>query len=182
MSQLDYIQGMGFDCVWITPVSKQIGGISCNVEGYCGAGYHGYWTEDWWSIDPHLGTSDDLVALSAALHHRSMCLVLDVVANHARPLHSAANVSVVKPFDSLEHYHTLHIRPNETFDEYCRHPASCLVEQFAPGCHLGETTCRGYNAAQVTDGWFASLGDLKHENPYVTAVLLKVTRLGFEPT
>ena len=73
MSQLDYIQGMGFDCVWITPVVTQISGISCNNGGYCGTGYHGYWAEDWWTIDPHLGSSDDLVSLSTELHARSVC-------------------------------------------------------------------------------------------------------------
>jgi hypothetical protein len=132
--------------------------------------------EDFWSIDPHLGTADDLVALSAALHARSMCLVLDVVANHVRPLHAASNVSVVKPFDSLAHYHTFDRAQGESFDAYCRHPASCLVGEFAPGCRLGELTCKGYDATQVEKGWFASLGDLNHEHPYVSASLVRWVR------
>eukprot|EP00966_Prymnesium_polylepis_P322078 7378346-Prymnesium_polylepis.1 len=153
-SRLDYIAGMGFDCVWsehrhalgrglahtarappafpkhrqhtdsssvappraVTPVVKQISGISCNHGGYCGAGYHGYWAEDWWSIDSHLGTPDDLRALSAALHERSMCLVLDIVVNHVRPIHSTIDAAVVKPFDSPAHYHAINATAGETFE------------------------------------------------------------------
>lgn len=34
--------------------------------------YHGYWPNDLYSINSHFGTSDDLQALSAALHARGM--------------------------------------------------------------------------------------------------------------
>lgn len=34
--------------------------------------YHGYWPNDLYSINSHFGTSDDLEALSAALHARGM--------------------------------------------------------------------------------------------------------------
>ena len=48
--------------------------------------YHGYWAADFYGIDPHLGTAEDLKALSAALHARGMLLMLDVVANHVGPV------------------------------------------------------------------------------------------------
>jgi len=47
-NQLDYIQGMGFDAIWISPVIK-------NTPG----GYHGYWAEDLYTINSFFGTSDD---------------------------------------------------------------------------------------------------------------------------
>jgi alpha-amylase len=34
--------------------------------------YHGYWPNDLYSVNSHFGTSDDLQALSAALHARDM--------------------------------------------------------------------------------------------------------------
>jgi alpha-amylase len=40
-SKLDYIQGMGFDTVWISPVVSNIGGTTGH-----GQAYHGYWTLD----------------------------------------------------------------------------------------------------------------------------------------
>lgn len=44
-SQLDYIKGMGFDAIWISPV----------VENTAN-GYHGYWAKDWNNINPDFGT------------------------------------------------------------------------------------------------------------------------------
>ena len=168
-SRLDYIAGMGFDCVWITPVSKQIEGVSCNAGGYCGTGYHGYWAEDWYAVDAHLGTSADLAALSAALHGRGMCLVLDIVVNHVRPLHHARDVGRVRPFNSTAFYHTFNATAGESFEQYVGHPASAFP---AAGCRLGELSCPGYNQTAVLEGWFADLGDLRQEDPHVHAELL----------
>ncbi|KAJ7193425.1 glycoside hydrolase family 13 protein [Mycena pura] len=75
-NHLDYIQEMGFDAIWISPVAT-------NVERTAyGDGYHGYWSRDIDTISPHFGTPDDLKALSAAVHKRGMFLMLDVVVNH----------------------------------------------------------------------------------------------------
>ena len=43
--KLDYIQGMGFDAIWISPVID-------NVEG----GYHGYWAKNWEKVNSHFGS------------------------------------------------------------------------------------------------------------------------------
>ncbi|KAJ6605370.1 alpha-amylase [Mycena vulgaris] len=75
-SHLDYIQDMGFDAIWISPIVKNADNTSY------GDGYHGYWSQDIDTISPHFGTPDDLKALSAALHARGMYLMLDVVINH----------------------------------------------------------------------------------------------------
>ena len=134
MSHLDYIQGMGFECVWISPVTQQ----PAERFGLSGTGYHGYWTQDWYGIDRHFGTGDELRALSQALKARGMCLVLDVVVNHVRPVHSTADLTSITPFDRPEHYHTLRAdRGNNQqdpasadvvarFDEYARHPLSAF--------------------------------------------------------
>lgn len=66
-NHLDYIQGMGFDAVWISPITAQIDGPT--AYGYP---YHGYWQKDLYSINSHFGTAADLKALSAALHSRGM--------------------------------------------------------------------------------------------------------------
>ena len=97
IDRLDYIEGMGFDCIWITPVVKSLD-------------YTGYFAEDFFDIDPHIGTKETLRALSKALHNRGMCLVLDIVANHVRPLvvqsdwsadaiKTYLGVEGIKPFD-----------------------------------------------------------------------------------
>lgn len=41
ISKLDYIQGMGFDTVWISPIIQNIGGTTAQGEAF-----HGYWPLD----------------------------------------------------------------------------------------------------------------------------------------
>jgi alpha-amylase len=46
VNHLDYIKGMGFDAIWISPVVD-------NME----PGYHGYWARDWTKTNDHFGSS-----------------------------------------------------------------------------------------------------------------------------
>jgi hypothetical protein len=39
--QLDYIQGMGFTAIWITPVTEQL-----SQDTGDGEAYHGYWQQE----------------------------------------------------------------------------------------------------------------------------------------
>jgi len=89
-NHLDYIQGMGFDAIWISP-------IVTNTPG----GYHGYWSKDLYGINPYFGTADDLRQLINACHARDIWVMLDVVANHMGPV----NVGQLSPFNQPEHYH-----------------------------------------------------------------------------
>jgi len=66
-NHLDYIQGMGFDAVWISPITAQLTGNT--ADGYA---YHGYWQQDLYTINSNFGTASDLKSLSAALHARGM--------------------------------------------------------------------------------------------------------------
>ncbi|TFY68820.1 hypothetical protein EVG20_g3408 [Dentipellis fragilis] len=74
---LDYIQGMGFDAVWISPIQANLDGVTTKGEAY-----HGYWVQDLGRLDPHFGTEDDLKELIKALHDRGMYIMIDVVVNH----------------------------------------------------------------------------------------------------
>ncbi|RKO84974.1 a-amylase, partial [Blyttiomyces helicus] len=74
ISQLDYIKGMGFDAIWISPVVV-------NSDG----GYHGYWGRDFYNTNPNFGTRDDLMSLVEAAHGKEMLVMLDLVVNHAGP-------------------------------------------------------------------------------------------------
>lgn len=67
INELDYIQGMGFDAVWISPVTAQLAGNSGD-----GSSYHGYWQTDIDSLNSAFGTEADLQNLAAALHARGM--------------------------------------------------------------------------------------------------------------
>jgi len=91
--QLDYIQGMGFDAVWISPIIK-------NTEN----GYHGYWMKDLFKINEHFGTEEDLSALITEMHRREMFIMVDVVGNHVGPVQF--DYSQINPFNESSYYHS----------------------------------------------------------------------------
>ncbi|KAK2058344.1 glycoside hydrolase [Colletotrichum caudatum] len=105
-SQLDYIQGMGFTAIWISPIVAQVeapvadGGIS--VEAY-----HGYWARDINALNRRFGTKQDLKDLIRAVHARGMYFMLDVAPNHMgpQPGQNSLNYSIYRPFDSSRFFH-----------------------------------------------------------------------------
>lgn len=101
MNQLDYIQGMGFDSIWISPMTKNFD------EEDNGAAYHGYWQTDLYALNENFGTADDLRAFVDELHARGMYLMADVVLNHNGWPGEASTVdySQFNPFNSAEYYH-----------------------------------------------------------------------------
>ncbi|GAB7358647.1 hypothetical protein MBLNU230_g3877t1 [Neophaeotheca triangularis] len=100
--RLDYIQALGFDAVWISPVTKQIQ----TVTAY-GDPYHGYWQQDIYSLNENFGTEQDLKDLSAELHARGMYLMVDVVTNHFGYNGSPSQVdySVFNPWNEERYFH-----------------------------------------------------------------------------
>lgn len=74
-NHLDYIKGMGFDAIWISPVVDNLG-----------QGYHGYWARNWNAINSNFGTAAELKALVAAAHSKGIWVMVDVVANHVAPI------------------------------------------------------------------------------------------------
>jgi hypothetical protein len=100
IDKLDYIQNLGFDAIWISP-------IVANVEGFTvyGEAYHGYWAQDIYKLNPHFGSSDDLIALSNALHARKMYLMVDVVVNHFGPANSSASYASFNPLNQPSDFH-----------------------------------------------------------------------------
>ena len=67
MQRLGYIKGMGFDAVWISPITFQLQGNTRWGESYAG-----YWQQDLYRVNENFGTAADLKALSAALHSQGM--------------------------------------------------------------------------------------------------------------
>lgn len=107
--KLDYISGMGFDAIWITP-------IVTNSDG----GYHGYWALDLYGINPNYGTADDLKSLVSAAHDKGFYVMVDVVANHM----GNANIPDDKP-EPMNQESSYHADcdidySNQTSVEFCR--------------------------------------------------------------
>lgn len=85
-AQLDYIAGMGFDAIWISPPIE-------NTPG----GYHGYWAKDWNSINPYFGSAQDLKDLVEAAHMKGIWVMVDVVGNHVGPI--GTDFSQINPYN-----------------------------------------------------------------------------------
>ncbi|KAI9831415.1 MAG: hypothetical protein M1826_003588 [Phylliscum demangeonii] len=103
MSRLDYIQGMGFDAIWISPITANLPQVTANGEAY-----HGYWQQDLFAVNSHFGTPHDLQRLAMALHARRMYLMVDVVANHfgfSGP-GNAVDYSQLHPFNCPDAFHS----------------------------------------------------------------------------
>jgi alpha-amylase len=80
-----YFDALGVDAIWMTPFVEQIHGSTDEGTGKT-YGFHGYWTRDWTTVDPALGTEDDLRALVDAAHRRGMRVLMDAVINHTGPV------------------------------------------------------------------------------------------------
>ena len=101
VTKLDYIQNMGFDAIWISP-------IVANIEGTTeyGEAFHGYWQQDIFSLNSHFGSADDLKALAAELHKREMYLMVDIVVNHMASGSNPPNYAAYPaPFNSQASFH-----------------------------------------------------------------------------
>jgi glycosidase len=69
IDKLDYIQGMGFNAVMLSPI-------------FASANYHGYHTLNFDEVDPHLGTWEDYQRLLDTAHGKGMKVICDFVPNH----------------------------------------------------------------------------------------------------
>jgi alpha-amylase len=90
-AQLDEIAGLGATAIWITPVARQIDycppaqpptGVPVPGGWFEHCAFHGYWADDYRTLDPRFGTEAELKALVDAAHARGMKVLLDVVYNH----------------------------------------------------------------------------------------------------
>lgn len=108
INKLDYIQGMGFTAIQISPVVENI----AQDTGF-GEAYHGYWPTNLYRLNPNFGDADSLMALSDALHARNMSLMVDVVINDmAQAINGTMadpditiDYSQFYPFDDESYYH-----------------------------------------------------------------------------
>ena len=75
-SKLDYLQLLGVDVVWLSPIYQ-----SPNDDG-------GYDISDYRAIAPEFGSMADFEQLLAQLHQRRIKLVMDLVVNHTSDEHA----------------------------------------------------------------------------------------------
>ncbi|HEY6852598.1 MAG TPA: alpha-amylase family glycosyl hydrolase, partial [Gemmatimonadales bacterium] len=72
--KLDYVKGLGADCIWLMPIAAS-------------PSYHGYDVSDYYNVEPAYGTNDDFKRLVAAAHARGIAVLVDMVLNHSSSQH-----------------------------------------------------------------------------------------------
>ncbi|EPY51585.1 alpha-amylase [Schizosaccharomyces cryophilus OY26] len=102
-SKLDYIQEMGFNAIWMSPIDENVEG----TYGEDGEAYHGYWNSDFTRINEHWGSEDDLIDLINDMHNRDMWVMFDALANSMAIPGPPDNItySHLHPFNSSEYFH-----------------------------------------------------------------------------
>lgn len=69
---LDYLQTLGINCIYLNPI-------------FTANSYHKYDTTDYFSVDPCLGSKEDLKLLVDKCHDMGIRVILDGVFNHCGP-------------------------------------------------------------------------------------------------
>lgn len=101
--KLDYIQGMDFDAIWISPIVSQMPNWTGDGEAY-----PGYWQNNLYEINPAYGSEEELVELIDEVHKRGMLLMLDIVVNHMvgpKQQDGEFDYSLMRPFNEKKYFH-----------------------------------------------------------------------------
>lgn len=88
LKNLDYIQEMGFDCIYLNPV-------------FVAGEWHKYDIMDYFHIDPCMGSNEEFKGLVEEIHARGMKMIIDGVFNHCSWYFSKFEDVVQKGEDSL---------------------------------------------------------------------------------
>ncbi|GCE26807.1 alpha-amylase [Dictyobacter alpinus] len=76
LEKLDYIQSLGINCIWLSPIFES-------------PSHHGYNPSDYHHVARRYGSDEALVQLIEAAHRRGIRVLLDFVANHTSDEHFA---------------------------------------------------------------------------------------------
>ncbi len=172
---LDYIRGLGFNAVWITPIVQNPDEAFTGGEPPgCGTiltdrgktGYHGYWGVNFYEVDEHLPSPGmDFPGLAKAMHERDMKLVLDIVGNHGSP---AWTMTEDQPM-----FGKVYAKDGTLVADHQNLPPQRLDPRHNP-LHAFYNTTGPVDAkdGSIYDGNLAQLGDFDATNPAVLDYLV----------
>ena len=154
-AHLDYIYRLGMTALWATPVQTN------DMET---ASYHGYAITDYYAIDPRLGTLQDYILLTNALHQRGLKIVMDFVMNHCGTSHEwlsdAPSTEWFNTFDALSHGEKVRDTKGEVQRTY-------HLTNYRPGVMCDSHASR-YDKEHTIRGWFdKTMADLNLSDKHV---------------
>lgn len=98
--RLDFIQDLGVNVLWLSPIFRS-------------PSHHGYDATDLFSIEPRLGSKDDLRVLLDSAHQLGMRVLLDFVPNHWSNLHPTFQSAIADPNSPYVDWYTFRKYPDE---------------------------------------------------------------------
>lgn len=88
VQKLDYLTDLGVSALWVTPLMENVRAYVAGT-GY-GTGYHGYWIQNYYSVNAHFGSWSEVNQLSDRMHDRGIRYIQDITLNHSNPLDNHA--------------------------------------------------------------------------------------------
>ncbi|GHO86562.1 glycoside hydrolase family 13 protein [Dictyobacter formicarum] len=106
IEKLDYIQSLGVNCLWLSPLFES-------------PSHHGYNPSDYHHVARRYGTDETLQQLIQEAHRRGMRVLLDFVANHTSDEHFAFVDAYNNPTSRYARwYNFTEIEPPHTYRSY----------------------------------------------------------------
>jgi glycosidase len=159
--KLDYIKSLGATAIWISPVVL-------NAHGE----FHGYAGRDFYKVDPHWGSLEDLQHLVRAAHARGILVIDDIVVNHGGNLIDSTDPGYGKFKNPPDGYHLRYRNPARQypppFNLSPENPA--LTNLFHNNGWIQDYD----NSTQVELGELDGLDDFRTETPYVRTHMIQI--------
>lgn len=163
-SHLDYLRELGVTALWLTPWYENVNHpnsrekyTSENQRSSSGSpvtDYHGYGATDFYGVEEHFGSLEELRALVRRAHELGFKMVQDQVANHSSPYHPwVSNSPTPTWFNGTSSAHL-----DNTWQTWA------LTRSNAPQHHVKSTL----------EGWFLNiLPDLNQNDPETATYLIQ---------
>ncbi|MCE5188412.1 MAG: alpha-amylase [Eubacteriales bacterium] len=158
--KLAYIKRLGFTAVWMSP--PQDNALFSRTADE--AGYHGYYTRDFFHTNPHFGTQQDLSDLMEEARTLGLKMVLDAQINHTANYWNESGGGFdpaygkpAPPFDEPSWYHHMPRMIEDFGNLYQRHYCSLGglsdLAQENPACW--RALLEAYRSRDGLRGWMA---------------------------
>jgi alpha-amylase len=118
-SRLDYIQTLGANTLWLTPV-------------FSSTSPHGFDVVDFYTVAPSLGTKDDLIELVQQAHNRKMRVVMDLVVAYTSNQFPQFKESLGKPDSRYSDWYQWSNNAHTTYKSYANVRAMPLLNHQNP--------------------------------------------------
>ena len=101
-NQLDYLQDLGIDGIWLMPINAS-------------PSYHGYDVMDYEKLNPDYGTEADFKHLLDEAHKRHIKIIMDFVINHTSNMHPWFQSAINSPDSPYRSFYRI-VSPKDSSD------------------------------------------------------------------